>query len=309
MEKPSLDNLPDKGKQKPLLGFTIVELLTVIGILILLTAVSAPAFRTFQKESDLTNTAESIINVLRYARNKTLASEESSQWGVWLSTSTIPQEYILFKGENYTLRDSSYDKVHKISQKVEIYAINLAGGKSEVVFNRILGTTDYYGNISLRLTSDVSKTKQAIIEQSGKIIFKEDSPPTDENLLKDSRHVHFDYGRQIDTATEILTLTFSYNSSTVTKDIIIIDNLRSNNIYWEGDIDVNGDLQKIKIHTHRLNDVSLGTEFCVHRDRRYNDKALTIEINGDSSGNLIQYDQNGQTTKGTSTYVSEPIWQ
>ena len=151
MEKPSLDILPSKGKQKSLFGFTLVELLTVIGILILLTAVSVPVFRTFQKESDLINTVESIINVLRYARNKTLASEESSQWGVWLSTSTTPQEYILFKGENYTLRDSSYDKVHKISQKVEIYAINLAGGKSEVVFNRILGTTDYYGNISLRL--------------------------------------------------------------------------------------------------------------------------------------------------------------
>ena len=295
--------------QNSLLGFTIIELLTVIGILIVLTTMSIPAFRSFQKESDLTNTTEEIINILRFAQNKTLASEENSQWGVWFSTSTTPQEYILFKGENYISRDPSYDETHKIPEKIELYEINLTGGGTEVVFDKVVGSTDYFGNTSLRLKGDISKTRQVIVKNSGKILSEEETAVTEDNLIKDSRHVHFDYGRQIDTLSEVLTLTFSYNSSDVTKNIIIADNLKSGNIYWEGEVDVNGDMQRIKIHTHLLNDINLGTQFCVHRDRRYNDKALIIEISGDSGGDLVQYDENSQASQGTSVYVSTPDWQ
>lgn len=290
-------------------GLTIIELLTVIAILIILTSISISLFRIFQKESGLTNTTEEIINMLRFAQNKTLASEESSQWGVYFSTSSSPQEYILFKGSDYPSRDPAYDQIHKIPEKIEIYEIDLVGGGSEIVFKKVLGNTDSSGNMSLRLKGNPSKTRQVIIEQSGKVISSPETAPSDTSRIKDSRHVHFNYSRQIDTLNEILTLTFTYNSSDVTKDIIIADNMKGGQIYWEGEVEVAGSTQKIKIHTHRLNDVVLGTEFCVHRDRRYNNKALTIEISGDGTGDLIQYDADDQTSQGASIYASTPTWQ
>ena len=64
-------------------GLTIIELLTVIAILTILISISISLFRIFQKESGLTNTAEEILNMLRFAQNKTLASQENSQWGVY----------------------------------------------------------------------------------------------------------------------------------------------------------------------------------------------------------------------------------
>ena len=290
-------------------GLTILELLTVVAILIILTSISISLFRVFQKESGLTNTAEEIINMLRFAQNKTLASEESSQWGIYFSTSTSPQEYILFKGSDYTSRDPAYDQVHKIPEKIEIYEIDLTGGGSEIVFERVLGSTNSSGDISLRLKEDTLKTRQVIIEQSGKVISSPETAPSDTARIKDSRHVHFDYSRQINTLNETLTLTFTYNASSETKDIIIADNMKGGQIYWEGEVEVAGSTQKIKIHTHRLNDIVLGTEFCVHRDRRYNNKALTIEISGDGTGDLIQYNADDQTSQGSSIYVSTPIWQ
>lgn len=296
-------------QNKSSLGFTLIELLTIITILSILTVISVSVFRLFQRESDLTNNAEEIINTLRVAQNKTLASEESSQWGVYFSISGSPQEYILFKGSDYASRDPLYDQSHKISERIEIYEVDLAGGASEVIFERVVGSTDYSGSISLRLKEDISKTRQAIIQQSGKIISSPEAAPSETNRIKDSRHVHFDYSRQINTTSEILTLTFTYNSSDETRNIIIADNLRAGQIYWEGEVDVGGDIQKIKVHTHRLNDIILGSEFCVHRDKRYNNKALTIEISGDGSGDLIQYDAGGQTSPGTSIYASTPTWQ
>lgn len=291
------------------LGLTIIELLTIVAILTILTSISIPLLRIFQKESDLTNTAEEIINVLRLTQNKTLASQETSQWGIYFSISISPQEYILFKGSDYSSRDPSYDLIHKVPEDIEIYEVDLAGGGTEVVFERVTGTTNYSGSISLRLKEDALKTRQVIVEQSGKVVSSQEAAPSDTARIKDSRHVHFDYNRSIDTLNEILTLTFTYNASSETRDIIIADNMKGGQIYWEGEVDVVGSIQKIKIHSHRLNDAGLGTEFCAHRDERYNDKALTIEISGDGSGNLIQYDEEGQTSQGTSIYASTPIWQ
>jgi Tfp pilus assembly protein FimT len=296
--------------KKNLLGFTLIELLVIFGVSLILIILAFPNFRFFGKESDLNNSAEEIINTLRLAQNKTLASEGGNQWGVYFETSTSPHQYVLFKGKSFAARDTSADEVHKLPKSIEIFEIDLWGG-NEVVFERVTGnvsSTSQFGKVSLRLKSDPSKTKEIFIENSGLVSLENPSTPSDANRLKDSRHVHFDYSRSISTSTEKIILTFTYDTSTTTKEIIIADNIKDNQIYWEGEIDVGGEIQKLKIHTHLLNDPILGTRFCIHRDRRYNNKALKVEISGDA-GDLIKYDQDGQTTKGNSIYVSEPVWQ
>ncbi|MBZ9569857.1 prepilin-type N-terminal cleavage/methylation domain-containing protein [Patescibacteria group bacterium] len=292
-------------KSKIKKGFTLVELLVIVGILVILAAISAPALRFFQRESDLANSTEEIINTLRFAQNKTLASEGASQYGVYFDSTTSPHQYTLFKGTDFASRDSSSDEIHKLPKVVEFYEINLDGG-NEAVFDRVTGETGQPGNVSLRLKVDVTKTKIVYIESSGQVGLTPSSIPTDGGI-KDSRHVHFNYSRMIDTTTEKLILTFD---TTVTKEIVIADYLKDDRIYWEGEVDVGGDIQKLKIHTHRLN--NLDTQFCVHRDRRHNNKTLYIDISGDGgiTPNLISYSADGlTTTKGSSIYVSEPEWQ
>jgi Tfp pilus assembly protein FimT len=290
-------NQKSKIKNQKNSGFTLVELLIILGILII-TTTAVPAYRNFQKESDLINSAEEIINILRVAQSKTLASEQDSQWGVYFSTTTAPNQYTLFKGVDYVSRDISFDQNYTLSSSVEIYEIILTESSSETVFNKLTGTTNNYGSISSRLITDYSKTKTIIVESSGQIFYSQ-AIASDENRIKDSRHVHFDYNRQINTLTETLILTFTYNSSDVIENIAITSNMQDSQIYWEGEVSVDGQIQKLKIHTHRLNDPILGTQFCVHRDKRYNDKALKIELDADLSGNLINYDNTGQTTQGT----------
>lgn len=290
-------------------GVTFIELLIIIGILVILAAISIPAFRYFQKESDLDNSTEEIINTLRLAQSKTLGSEGASQYGVYFDDLTDPDQYTLFMGSSY---NSLVDEIeiHKITKAVEIYEIDLQGGQ-ETVFDRLTGTANQSGDISLRLKSDTSKTRIIYIENSGKIGLAVPQIPSDTARVKDSRHVHFDYDiRTIDTLNEKLTLTFAYDSSTVIKEIIIADNMKDGQIYWEGEVSVNGVNQKIKIHTHLLNDLTDYTQFCVHRDARYNDKELTITLSGDTPGEyLIHYLADGSATTTTSSYVSNLLWQ
>lgn len=283
-------------------GFTLVELLVIVGILVILVTIALPTLRYFQKESDLANLAEEIINMLRLAQNKTLASEGASQWGVYFNNTTSPHQSTLFKGKDYVSREVSFDEIQTIPISIEISEINLAGG-NEVVFDRVTGTTSQTGNISLRLKTDLTKTKTIYIENSGQVGETLPSVPPN-GRVKDSRHIHFDYSRAIETTTEKLILTFEGN---IIKEIIITDNLKDGQIYWEGEVEVGGEIQKLKIQTHRLNNPD--SQFSILRDRRYNNKASTLAISGDTSGNLIEYSADGLVTTSSSIYVGDLQWQ
>ena len=287
-------------------SFTLIELLVIIGTMIILMALATPAFRIFQKESDLNDSAEEIINILRLAQNKTLASEGASQWGIYFDDTTTPHQYTLFKGNNYAARDSNFDEVHKLPKTIEIYEINL-GGK-EVVFNRVSGETNQSGNIKIRLISDISKTKIIYVENSGQIGLTSPNIPSDVDRVKDSRHLHFNYNQNAQNATTLHLIFPDYPADNY--DISFQDylNVDKTEFSWEGKVLVgpagSKTEQRLKIHTHSL--TSAVAQFCIHRDRRYNDKALNITLD---SQNLINYTTDGEVTKGSSIYVSEPELQ
>ena len=280
--------------------------------MIILVVLAMPVFRSFQKESVFNDTLEEIISALRLAQNKTLASEGDSQWGVYFSISTVPHQYTLFKGSDYDdpLRDDSFDEIHELAKAIEIYEISLTGGKSEIVFNRLTGTTNQNGKVSLRLKDDISKNKTVSIQLSGQIILGEETLPTDMHRIKDSRHVHFNYSRNIDIDNEIITLTFpdpDPDVPDVTEEIKISDYLKDGQIDWEGRVDIGEDEQVLHIHTHELNNPH--TQFCIHRDRRYNNKSLKINIVGDGCNYSISYTADGLITHKDCSYVYEQEWQ
>ena len=310
-------------KSQKLKGFTIVELLVIVGILIILTAITIPNLRFFQKESDLNNATEEIINTLRLAQNKTLASEGASQYGVYFDATSTPNQYTLFKGRDFASRATSSDKIYKLPKTIKISEIDLWGGE-EAVFIRVSGgvsTTNQFGKVTLELKIDSSKTRTIYIESFGQVRLINPSTPSDVNLIKDSRHVHLYYsGREIAISTEKLILTFE---GSVTEEIIIIDNIKEGQIDWKRTILVGEDDQFLYIHTHRLNDYNIPspcislpcTIFSIHRDRRYNNKTLDIDIGGvpgdpAETPDLIRYTAiDGLTTQGNSNYVSQPFWQ
>jgi prepilin-type N-terminal cleavage/methylation domain-containing protein len=266
-------------------GVTFIELMVVIGVLAIIFAMAVPSFIFFQKGSSLDNDAEEILNLLRLAQSKTLASEDSGQYGVYFQP---PGQFILFKGADYSSRDTSYDKTYSTSAAVEIY-----DGSTEFVFDKITGFVDDPGYVSLRLISEPSDTKTIYVEGSGSSSLTIPSLPSG-SKIGDSRHMHFEYTRLINTAAESITVTVEGGES---EDIPIADFLSSGQFLWEGTVDG----QVLKIQTQRLNNPD--TELCVHRDRRYNDKGISISLSGDSSGNVAVYSADGSVLT-ESIYVS-----
>ena len=266
-------------------GVTFIELMVVIGVLAIIFAASVPGFAFFQKGSSLDNDAEKIVNLLRLAQSKSLSSEGSGQYGVYFQ---FPNQYVLFKGVDYAGRDISYDKIYNISSEAEIYS-----GLTEFVFERVTGFVNQPGDVSLRLISDPLETKTIYIEGSGYSSLSLPTLPSG-SKVEDSRHMHFDYTRVIDAATEAIVLDVGGTA----QNILIADNIVSGEFFWEGEIDG----QFLKIHTHRLNNPD--TQICIHRDRRFNDKTLSVSISGDSSGSVADYSADGSVVLTVSIYVS-----
>jgi hypothetical protein len=266
-------------------------------------ALIIPTFRFFSLRTDLNNTSEEIISILRLVQSKTLASEGPAQYGVYFDDTTAPHQYTLFKGSDYASRDSSFDNVYRLPSKVEIYEINLGGGK-EVVFNRIDGTANQNGTIKIRLTTDISKIKVINISSSGRVFIGDEAM-----CCQNGRHIHFKYNEDTQTATT-LSLTFpdwpGDNFDINFQDYLNADKSESR---WTGSISVGAvgskTEQKLIIHTHSLTPAA--TQFCVHRllpkGQIYNDKALNISLDGEE---LVKFSADGLVTKGSSLNVEDP---
>lgn len=285
-------------------SFSLIEILIVIGILIVLTVMAFPAFRSFRAESDLNNSAEKIINILRLAQSKTLASDGASQWGGYFVTSTVPHQYILFQGANYASRIPSFDEVYDLPESVEIYDINLVGGEPEVIFDRLIGSTGQAGDVSVKLKTDPTKNQTIYVENSGQVGLTVPSVPSDGERIKDSRHVHFGLGWSIQNAT---TVKFSFPGfSTTTVDVTDYFNVLKTEFDWEGTFDIGGVDQTFRLHTHSLD--AFDTLLCIHRDRnkgKNNQEVLIYIVDEIGTDKYIAHYLNDTVATGTHANTME----
>ena len=177
-----------------------------------------------------------------------------------------------------------------------------------MVFLRLTGQAGAQGTITFRKIADPTNTKTVSILSSGAVQEGTAAPPSDEDRVVDSRHVHVSYSRTIDTATESIRLVFP----DTTFSFAIASNMSGGQIFWEGDVESNGKTQHLKIHTHFINFPVNETLFSLHRDLRYNTEALSIELSADTPDTLIFYadDAPGTVTPGTAIlYAGTPELQ
>lgn len=132
-------------------GISVIELLIVIAILGILVAVAVVQFSKVIEKQKLNNAVADVIASIDKASSQTLASVESSSYGVHFQSDKV----IIFKGEVFDINDPNNEEVEIISP-VSISSIDLAGGVSQIYFARLSSTPSTSGTLTVS-TSSFSK--------------------------------------------------------------------------------------------------------------------------------------------------------
>lgn len=141
-------------------GFTLAELMIVIGIMVVLAGLSAFVFVDFSNYQSLDNDSYSALSYVQKARSLASNSYNFSEYGVKVSSTSLS----VFQGKTYSVASTTL--IFNLSSKVVISSINLSNGSTEFYFNKITGKPNATGTITFKLNSSTT-TKSIIINSTG----------------------------------------------------------------------------------------------------------------------------------------------
>ncbi len=129
-------------------GFTLIEIMVVLGIMVLIIAVVLPAFSKMRDNQLLKSTTADVFSSLNKAKSQTLSSVSSSEYGVHFESDKI----VIFKGTTYSSSDPN-NEIVLITSPASISSISLTGGAVDLYFNRLTGAPNKTGSITVAVSS------------------------------------------------------------------------------------------------------------------------------------------------------------
>ncbi len=144
-------------------GFTFIETLISIAIIVVVAVIFSSALSLFKESGQLDESQSAIMGFLRDARARTLSSENNTNYGVHFETT----QTVLFRGSSYNSLNST-NETYVFPSLVKISAISLVGG-SDVVFQRLSGTTTNSGTVTLQSQNNTSRTRTITIYATGNV--------------------------------------------------------------------------------------------------------------------------------------------
>jgi type II secretory pathway pseudopilin PulG len=127
-------------KQNPRAGMTIIEIVVVIFILILVVYGVATVYGQFLDRQQLNAAVEGTVSIIQKAREQTLASKDSSFYGVHFDK--VSEQVTLFKANRFSDAAKQQD-VFQFPSSIEIQSTStsspqqIAGG--DILFLRLTG--------------------------------------------------------------------------------------------------------------------------------------------------------------------------
>ena len=88
-------------------GFSLVEIVVVVGIISLLGSVSVATYIAYRDQADFTSTHTSLLQLIESARHQARTGVADTSWSLELESDRIT----LFAGTDYATRDDSLDHV------------------------------------------------------------------------------------------------------------------------------------------------------------------------------------------------------
>lgn len=143
-------------------GFTLVEVLVVLAIVGVISAIFTLSFSNFRNAQILKNSMDSTLSLLYEARSNTISGLNNSPYSVRFESA----QAILFRGTVYNSADTT-NKIAVYDRGVTATGIALTNGAVQTSFTQLSGMVTAAGTITLSGPS--GSTKIISIDASGSI--------------------------------------------------------------------------------------------------------------------------------------------
>ncbi len=140
-------------------GFTLIELIVVISIITILSAVTVPLYSYFQTFTVLGSAKHEVLQNIRLTQVKAQSGENNSAFGVYFDTN----QYTLYQGDTYLTRNQSQDIIYGLSDNIGF------SGFTEVNFSIKTGLPSATG--TLTLTNTINNATETIIFNSMGLVY------------------------------------------------------------------------------------------------------------------------------------------
>lgn len=142
-------------------GFTLLELILVIAIIAILAAATVPLMGNFNQRTQVDAVARQMVSALRFAQQKSVATESDSQFGVYFDDGN--NRFIVFRGATY----GSFPAEDRIYTYTDAITVTQSFPSNEVTFEKGTGNTVDIGSISI--ANDVGGLFTVTVSGQGKI--------------------------------------------------------------------------------------------------------------------------------------------
>lgn len=147
-------------------GFTLIEMLAVMGVALIFISMSVGVYFSFQDRTRIDLESQGVLSALRLAQNITLAAENFDSHGIHFDTSA--NTYTLFEGSTFDPLDTA-NELFNLENRIIFSNIQLTGGGDNVIFDRVSGTTAHGGFVEMIDAGDTTIIRVICIESEGSV--------------------------------------------------------------------------------------------------------------------------------------------
>jgi len=142
-------------------GFTLIEILVVLGITIILATGGFLSLWNLKKQQSLRLSAESMVAFVRDAEQRSISQDQGLGWGIHFENSATDRDsYWRFAGADPSV----------ISEKIVLPpGVDMDSPTDDVFFAKVSGLPDAMTVVKIKLSGDDSSTKTIIINAQGTI--------------------------------------------------------------------------------------------------------------------------------------------
>lgn len=156
-----------KNCQKFTTGFTLIELIITVGMLVVIGSITMFNLFGFFQRKNLDSDALTIAYTLRAAHDKSVSQEDSSQWGVHFDNVSGQNFYTLFEGAAYV--SSTPSNMKKILSPGVVFSSPAAATSTDFVFSKLYGLPAASGTVIIMLEGNAPSSRTISVSSNGMV--------------------------------------------------------------------------------------------------------------------------------------------